>query len=618
MSMPWHNGIRRVGLPATAARIWSRVGGEWQRRSALGILLAAAAACSGESSAPSTPTVPPPPTTPTTPTAPVVASVVVSPATVTLRTGATQTLTAAPRTSAGTDVTGRTVTWTSSATAVATVTTGGVVTAVAPGTATITATVDGIAGTAAITVQPPAVASIAITPATTSLNVGATATLTATVRDAAGAIVTGRTVTWTSSATAVATVMANGVVNAVAPGNARITAALDGVTGQADVAVTGPPASAWSLRDSVVLGTQGFFMGAASADFSRIVVTPYVDASATTRDVLFLDANGSILARHDIGNSSWAVAMTPNGARTVVGSDDSQLYLFEGTNRVSVGRPIVGNTEIRGVAISDDGRWVGAGGMRFTLHDWQATSRITPVYVDSTTTQLRAIDFSADGRYVAYGGRISTSNTDPGVTYLAIYDLQTRTRVFQERLPCDGCANAELRQVAISADGSRVIGGDWGGRLHYWVKNGATWTRTTQSVGSRVYWVDMSQDGNAVAVGVQESGTRRFALSATAATLVWERGGTDGGQRTVHITPDGRFISAATRGGGSGGGQIVTYDASGTTVLSRASYAIRVGTAYKARDGSAEPEAWFARVNDAGDRALLASFHGVLYFFIKR
>jgi hypothetical protein len=53
-------------------------------------------------------------------------------------------------------------------------------------------------------------------------------------------------------------------------------------------------------------------------------------------------------------------------------------------------------------------------------------------------------------------------------------------------------------------------------------------------------------------------------------------------------------------------------------VLSRASYAVNTGSGYKARGGAAEPEAWFARVSDDGTRALLASYQGVLYFFVRR
>lgn len=85
---------------------------------------------------------------------PAVATVTVAPTSAQLVPGETRTLVATLRDAGGAELTGRTVTWSSGATAIASVSTGGVVTGVAPGTATITATAEGQAGTSAITVVP--------------------------------------------------------------------------------------------------------------------------------------------------------------------------------------------------------------------------------------------------------------------------------------------------------------------------------------------------------------------------------------------------------------------------------------------------------------------------------
>src|SRR5688572_16664765 len=82
-----------------------------------------------------------------------VASVGVTPATLTLTTGQTQQLTATLRDAGGAVLTGRTITWTTSAPTVATVSSSGLVTAVASGTATITATSEGRSGTATVTIS---------------------------------------------------------------------------------------------------------------------------------------------------------------------------------------------------------------------------------------------------------------------------------------------------------------------------------------------------------------------------------------------------------------------------------------------------------------------------------
>src|SRR5204863_2960225 len=84
-----------------------------------------------------------------------VASVTVSPASASVTAGTTVQLTATPKDASGNALSGRTITWSSSNTAVATVSPSGLVTGVVAGSATITATSEGQSGTAAITVTPP-------------------------------------------------------------------------------------------------------------------------------------------------------------------------------------------------------------------------------------------------------------------------------------------------------------------------------------------------------------------------------------------------------------------------------------------------------------------------------
>src|SRR5439155_9396651 len=149
-----------------------------------------------------------------------VASVAVSPATAGIRVGQTVQLTATPKDSAGTSLTGRTVTWTSSNPSVATVNISGRVTGGAAGSATITATSEGQTSSAAVTVTLVPVASVALSPATASIRVGQTVQLTATPQDSAGSTLTGRTVTWTSSNPSVATVSSSGLVTSGVVGTA--------------------------------------------------------------------------------------------------------------------------------------------------------------------------------------------------------------------------------------------------------------------------------------------------------------------------------------------------------------------------------------------------------------
>lgn len=74
----------------------------------------------------------------------------------------TQQLTATPRNSSGTAITGKTVSWASNGPAIATVNSSGLVTAQGPGFTTITATVDGITGSATVNVTAPVAQSYRI------------------------------------------------------------------------------------------------------------------------------------------------------------------------------------------------------------------------------------------------------------------------------------------------------------------------------------------------------------------------------------------------------------------------------------------------------------------------
>jgi|GEM_PF-1794338 len=133
------------------------------------------------------------------------------------------------------------VSWASSNEAVATVN-GGLVTAIAEGETVITVTTEdgGKTATCAVTVEraPIPVTSVALNKTTLTMSIGDTDTLIATVNpdDADN-----KNVSWTSNNEAVATVDANGLVTAIANGNATITVTTEdgGKTATCTVTVEG-------------------------------------------------------------------------------------------------------------------------------------------------------------------------------------------------------------------------------------------------------------------------------------------------------------------------------------------------------------------------------------------
>lgn len=233
-----------------------------------------------------------------TPAVPV-ATVAVSPATVTLVTGNTARLASIARDAGGNVLTGRAVTWTSSAPGIATVSAAGVVTGVAPGTATVTATVEGRVGSATITVTPVPVASVAVTPTTVSLVVGNTASLAAVTRDASGNRLTGRTVTWSSSAPSIATVAADGTVSAVAPGTATITATSEGKSGTATVTVTPVPVASVTVSPATLsldTGATGSLTATVRDARGNVLTGRPVSWSSSDADVATVSTTGVVTA----------------------------------------------------------------------------------------------------------------------------------------------------------------------------------------------------------------------------------------------------------------------------------------------------------------------------------
>ena len=289
-----------------------------------------------------------------------VSTVSVSPTTATLLVGVsdsaslgTTTATATPKDASGNSLSGRTITWASTASSVATVSSTGVITAVAPGTANITATSEGQIGTAVITVTRPAVATLVIAPAPPTLLVGvadsanlSVATFTATPKDAAGHQLVGRTIAWSSASSSVAAVNAAGTVTALSPGTASINASSEGQTGSVSVTVTRPPAATVTIApasaallvgvvDSTHLGMTTFTV--AEKDAAGHVLTGRVPAwassasgVATVTSAGLVDAvspgSAGITATVDGVVATAAVTVTrPNVAQVVITPQTSSI-----------------------------------------------------------------------------------------------------------------------------------------------------------------------------------------------------------------------------------------------------------------------------------------------------
>ena len=208
--------------------------------------------------------------------------------------------------------TNKAVTWKSLNEAVATVDANGVVTAIAVGETTITVTTaDGsnLSATCKVTVVPTPAASITLNTTAVTLKATETATLTTTILPAT---TTNKAVTWKSDNEAIATVDANGVVTAIAVGEANITATTtDGTNLSATCKVTVEQ----TFASSISLDKTFISLKATESETLKATILP---ATTTNQAVTWksdneaiatVDANGVVTA-HEVGVATITATTT--------------------------------------------------------------------------------------------------------------------------------------------------------------------------------------------------------------------------------------------------------------------------------------------------------------------
>jgi hypothetical protein len=203
------------------------------------IMTATAQGASGEASVSVTAPAPAPAPPPEPAT---LTKITLTPASVSLTTGATQQFTVSGTWSDGST---QAVSATYSETGGSISSTGLYTAGSATGSYRVIATAEtgSLADTALVTIEsPPAptVSSVSVTPSSATLAVGGSVQLSATAKDAGGATLSGIALTWTSSNPGVATVSSAGVVKGLAGGSATVTATAQGVSGRSAVSVTAP------------------------------------------------------------------------------------------------------------------------------------------------------------------------------------------------------------------------------------------------------------------------------------------------------------------------------------------------------------------------------------------
>jgi alpha-tubulin suppressor-like RCC1 family protein/uncharacterized protein YjdB len=242
-------------------------------------------------------------------------AVTVEPASVTSPPSATFRLRAVPRDSAGGELAGRPVAWSSSAPAVATVDSAGTVTTHGEGSAAISATSEGRTGTAQLKVEGLArAAAVSVSPPHLALAVGDTARLHATAINTLGSPIPGAPFEWGVSAGTMLTVDAAGLVHAMAPGQATVTVR----SGDASAAV---PVEVRHVRvHAIALAPDSLFMVAGDTATMAATLT---DSAGRTMGRRVLEWTSSHPAVATVDSSGRLRAVGP-GAATITAAADGR------------------------------------------------------------------------------------------------------------------------------------------------------------------------------------------------------------------------------------------------------------------------------------------------------
>jgi uncharacterized protein YjdB len=299
----------------------------------------------------------------------------------------------------------------------------------------------------------PVVTKVDVSPGSASIFVGKTATFTATPKDADGATVTGKSIAWSSSDQAVATV-SNGVVTAVKPGSATITAAVGSVQGSASVTVTAPVASVevTPATATIVIGgtTQ---LTATLKDAGGNVLTDRTVSWTSDNDLIASVSTTGLVTSKSVGTANISatvegksasakititpvpvasVSVSPATASLVIGSTvQLSATTKDASGNTLTGRTVTWSTSDASIASVDANGLVtanalGSATITATSETKTATAQITvtvapvakvdvsPATVTvalNATTQLTATTSDASGR-VLTGRTVTWSSSD--------------------------------------------------------------------------------------------------------------------------------------------------------------------------------------------------------------
>ena len=416
----------------------------------------------------------------------------------------------------------RSATWSSSNAGAATVSSTGMATAKSPGSTTITAAYSGVSGSTTLTVTAPALASLAVSPATTSIALGTTAQFTA-----AGAFTDGssqdltNSVTWSSSNTSAATISSSGLATSQAAGSTTIIATSSGVSGSASLTVT-PPA----LVSMAVSPSSTSIAPSTTMQFS--VTGTYTDGSTQniTSSVNWTSSNPSVASINVNGAPGLAKGLSP-GTSTISAASGS---LSSGATLT------VTNATLTSIAVAPANAAIPLG----TLQQFTATGTFSDqssqditgtVTWSSSNNSVASITVSglATGRNLGSVTITATSGSISGSTPATVNAADLASLAIQP----GNVAIAQSTSQQFSAIGTFTDGST------HELTSQASWTSsdpTVAKIGSGNGFAKALSPGTTTIAATLGQVSASITLGVTNATIV-----------SVSVTPAGRTIAPATK-----------------------------------------------------------------------
>jgi WD40 repeat protein len=260
-----------------------------------------------------------------------------------------------------------------------------------------------------------------------------------------------------------------------------------------------------------------------------------------TFGIFLYDLTGNLVWNHKTGTQLWGIDISRDGRYVAAGSmaPESKVYLYDRATGALWENKFEG-ADIREVKFSHDGRYLAVGVTSLKLYD-VATKKLLWEY--DVKEWVREITFAPDDSFILAGasnGYLYALNTENG---------SLRWKTFHGGLiPFI---------LDISEDGSRIATGGKGHEVRMFDSNGnLLWTYPTEEV---ITDGRMSADGSRIVVGTVWGGV--YCLDG-GGNLLWRRN-RGVGHNSVYMTKNGKYIAL---GSGAGARGIMLLDNEGTVL----------------------------------------------------